>query len=326
MASKWAKQAARWILFAPLLLAGTQPLKESNQVCLWQIGQADSKTSDLALGPNGYAKFSADPLFIVGRSKAHAMWPYVHPGPSDTWAGGRVHPFTVLFNIGELQTAPKATVEVRVLAYDSHSQQPPRVEVALNGQGKALQTAKGPGDNSIRSGGPGRPSRLSFTFPASQLRPGTNTVEVRGIVGSWFLYDAVQFFTPAGVRLAASPPAFYQIERVEDTVLRRRTPGPTQVVRVHVLAAADQAASAVLVGSVESFGVKQGFTQSASVRPGNQALDLDVPRLSGWPATVHVRLRLPGQEGTTVSAPIQPHRAWSAYLVPHSHVDIGYTD
>jgi len=320
------RTAKGWILCVALTLAVGIARGQTPPPCLWQIGEADSKTNDLALGPTGYGKFSADPTFIVGRSKARDSWPYVQPGPADGWAGGRPHVFTVLFNVDELPRPLAGQAEVRLLLYDTHSQSPPLVEVALNGKPKTLPTTEGAGDASIMKGGPGQASRLSFEFPADTLQRGMNTVEIRTAEGSWMLYDAVRFFAPAGVRLGVAAPTFYRIESVQDSVLKRRTAQPTQVVRVNVFASADQPVSASLAGTVESFGARQTTTQLVTVRAGRQTLELDVPRLSSWPAKVSVSLSVGGRQFSTGTAAILPHRDWTVYLVPHSHVDIGYTE
>jgi len=293
---------------------------------LWQIGAVDSSTRDLALGPGDFMKFSTDPRFLVGRSNARRDWPYVQPGPRDQWAGGRRHVFSVLFNVAELPRPLEGTAAVRLFLFDSHSQAPPRIEVALNGETRSRQTLAGAGDASIRQGGPGRPTQLSFEFPAVRLRGGTNVVEIRNVEGSWFLYDAVQFLTPAGVRLG-SPPSDVRIETVEDTVFHRQHDGkPTQVVRMQVAVLADAAESATIRLALDCLRTERTTTQVVSLRPGRQTLELDIPRLGGWPGRLTATLTTAAGLRSSATATVVPHRAWTVYLVPHSHVDIGYTD
>jgi len=345
MALNRAGNAVLWTLCMGLWLAGgpvlgqnqsgrgmgisleKNPGQDTNAaLCLWQIGDADSSTKDLALGPNGFMKFLADPRFIVGRLKARDAWPYVHPGPSDSWAGGRPHIFSVLFNVAALPRPLEGNVVVRLLLHDSHGERPPRVEAALNGQAQSQQTPPGAGDASIRQGGPGRASRLSFEFPAARLLQGMNVVEIRNVQGSWFLYDAVQFLTPAGVSLG-DPPASYEIEQVEDTPLQRRKSGKTtQIARVYVLASADRPESVTVHLTLSGLGAQETSTQPVTVRPGRHFFDVDIPRLGGWPANLTVALTATRGQGSTATATVFPHRTWSVYLVPHSHVDIGYTE
>ena len=60
---------------------------------VWQIGVADNSGTELALGPSEYKKFLAhdfgyeDRYFLVGTSVDKNDFPYVLPGPDDTWGG-----------------------------------------------------------------------------------------------------------------------------------------------------------------------------------------------------------------------------------------------
>jgi len=321
-----ARKAAVWILCAGIWLVSHFAPGQDPPLCLWQIGEADLSTKDLMLGPAGYEKFSADPVFRVGTSKAGEVWPYVHPGPDDSWAGGREHVFAVLFTVAEMPRPLEGKLVVRLHLYDTHSSNPPRVQVVLNGEAKSQNTEPGAGDASITQGGPGRAAKLSFDFPAQRLVPGTNVVEIHNAEGSWFLYDAVQFLTPTGVHLG-EPPPYCRIEQLQDTVLQRKQKGqPTQIVRMHVLASADRPVSASLRLTISGFGISETVTQTVSVRPGIQWLDVDIPRRNGWPATVTAALTVEKGISSTATAIVRSHRIWTVYLVPHSHVDIGYTD
>ena len=55
------------------------------------FGKADHQNKEFALAPGKYQQFTKDGLFVVGESDASRDWPYVQPGPSDAWAGLRIH-------------------------------------------------------------------------------------------------------------------------------------------------------------------------------------------------------------------------------------------
>src|SRR5215813_4694112 len=74
------------VLGAPSVSPGQNTLAP-----LWEIGKPDRQDVEFALAPNRYHQFREDGFFVVGRSQAERDWPYVHPGPSDGWAGGRQH-------------------------------------------------------------------------------------------------------------------------------------------------------------------------------------------------------------------------------------------
>jgi len=312
------------------LALGAAASARGDMPVLWQIGEADGKTSDLALGPTGYGKFTDDGFFVVGRSNAREAWPYAHPGPGDAWAGNRGHVFTVLFSLQAIpapETAGATTVGLRLLLSDAHASDPPRVEAALNDAVQSAQTERGAGDATIMEGRPGRASELVFAYPLGALRAGLNRIDVRTVSGSWFLYDAVQFLAPEGVRLGEVAPVFFSIQRVEDTpLLRRRDGRPTQLVRAQVLAAADAPVSVTFVVTIEGWGGRESIEQTTTVRPGRQMLLLDAPRPSGWPLHTHVAMTIADGPASSATTTLQPHRQWTVHLAPHSHVDIGYTE
>ena len=78
---------------------------------IWTIGNGDNSGSELALGPSDYKKFLAndfgyeDRFFLIGTSSDKTDFPYVMPGPDDTWggtwrtSGWRTHDTNILFNL-----------------------------------------------------------------------------------------------------------------------------------------------------------------------------------------------------------------------------------
>ncbi len=71
-------------------------------------------TGEFALAPNGFKKFVGndfgyeDKYFLVGYSKEKKDFPYVIPGPADTWggtwptAGWRTNQVNILFGLGHV--------------------------------------------------------------------------------------------------------------------------------------------------------------------------------------------------------------------------------
>ena len=190
---------------------------------LWEIGQADGGNAEFALAPKDYGQFAEDGFFIVGRSAAARDWPYVHPGPSDSWAGGREHTFTIVF--GVKRTPREGACRLLLDLLDTHSRAAPRLRVEINGQPFELSLPNGGGDASI--GGKladAKPHHATVEFPASLLRAGNNRIALVNAQGSWCLYDRVALETPAAVEAIAVanpsklgrplPPKPAQIEQV----------------------------------------------------------------------------------------------------------------
>ena len=121
----------RNVLLLPLV-AAVFSVNAAEPVLLWQIGKPDNDNREFALAPNRYAEFREDGFFVVGRSEAKRDWPYAHPGPDDSWAGGRPHTFNILFG---LKTLPQAG-DCRLLVdlNDTQSRQAPRLRIEINGK------------------------------------------------------------------------------------------------------------------------------------------------------------------------------------------------
>lgn len=98
---------------------------------LWEIGRADNDTREFALAPDRYHQFGRDGFFIVGQSDPKQDWPYCHPGPADTWAGGRAHAFSIFFGLAHLPDGPCRLV---VDLVNTHYVRPPLLRINVNGR------------------------------------------------------------------------------------------------------------------------------------------------------------------------------------------------
>ncbi len=323
-ASLWTLNATGW--------SADQPLRP-----LWQIGTPDRNTTDLALGPNGYRQFRQDAAFWVGRSKARTDWPYVHPGPTDVWAGGRRHTFTVLFGLSSLP-APTETCRLRLVLVDTHSRVPPVLVVRLNGQTLwSRRLPRGGSDESV-FGDPRRgvARTVSVVVPASALKLGVNQLDLETVEGSWLLYDAVVFEAPTSVQLAApsdrstfvldasSPPVLFRgsdASSSEHTSPENAVQSPLrQLVSCSVVRFGPPVEAELVLT-----GLPGGAVRSRQrLEPGRQTLSVRVPAVSE-PVQVTVEVRTDGQTAGRASLELKPVRHWVVYLLPHSHVDIGYT-
>ena len=110
---------------------------------LWTIGTVDKNTREFALAPKDYAGFRDDGYFAVGRSDPARDWPYIRPGPSDSWAGGRRHTFTIEFGVKEVRGDGEATLEIFLV--DTQPAGPPTLRITVNGKVFERTTSKGSG-------------------------------------------------------------------------------------------------------------------------------------------------------------------------------------
>lgn len=168
---------------------------------LWQIGKTDRNDLEFALAPGNYSQYEADGFFVVGVSHPKQDWPYVHPGPNDTWAGSRAHTFTIVFGLRKPPAIGDCMLVIEVL--DPHGKSQPKLGITVNGQRFERTLPAGGGDASVRGNLSGiKPTAVTVTFPVSLLKAGNNQVHIENYSGSWLLYDSVAMTTPAAVQLA----------------------------------------------------------------------------------------------------------------------------
>ena len=89
----------------------SQPTEKQS---VWNVGKADNSVRWFALAPNGFKQFVGkdfgyeDKYFLVGYSKEKKDFPYVIPGPADTWggtwptAGWRTNQVNILFGLRDV--------------------------------------------------------------------------------------------------------------------------------------------------------------------------------------------------------------------------------
>lgn len=197
---------------------------------VWTIGKGDNAASELALGPSGYKKFLAhdfgyeDRFFLVGTSCEQTDFPYVLPGPDDTWggtwhtSGWRTHEVNILFNVQK--RTPKRTCKLVVDLVDAS---PTRsvVKVTVNSIEKKFELkgySEGALQGDLRNA---EEQLLEFNFPTDNLRDGGNTVTISVLEGSWIVFDQIRLEAD-GVTLGKNDgqaflrevsPATYELEK-----------------------------------------------------------------------------------------------------------------
>jgi hypothetical protein len=101
-------------------------------------------------------------------------------------------------------------------------------------------------------------------------------------------------------------------------VLQRAAPAPRQAARIVIDYPYAEAADALL--RVEGLDARP-----LQLRTGHLTVDLALP-LAPAERLVHVRLEVAGQTVSTNTLRQSPVRPMTVYVLPHSHVDIGYTE
>ncbi len=301
------------ILCAILILATGLCAAETT---LWQIGQFDNCYEDLAI-PHDYGAYNGtypkDVAFIVGKSDPAKDWPFIHPGPTDAWAGSRAHPFQVLF---DLSGEPTGVFGLTIDLVSTHGGDAPVLDLSVNGQSGRFPLPQGSGDNVLSDCAQGKEHVIKLTLPPTMFRKGENTIALKVVEGSWMLYDALSvtndpngLMPPYGVNKVSLTPTMFLVKR--DGKIK-------QVVKLNAEFSA---------GVTEASAVVKSTGQTISLKPnllGIAESDLEVDEVKS-PAPLEVTVSC-GSSLVSASCELKPQRHWRLYVQPSSHIDVGYTD
>jgi hypothetical protein len=317
---------------------------------LWRLGTFDESSREFNTGSDpatgrrtiNYLDPASDPVFQVGTSHPAVDWRAFHPGTANGRAGHRAHTYRIRFS---LPAEPRGRFSIRfgLLAYAPRL---PRLEVTLNGQtgwyylrptltytagdpnvfylphyAKAEVIAQLPagllrrGDNELRLTAVDEPGDRDDSQPSGFSGPGSSGI----------LYDAIELRreddghgTPGepGVGLAVEPV-------VEPTIFFRRRADATLVEVVRVYCKLEGAVREGRVSLQTGQGrASAGFTSARAF--GEQLVELNVPEFRGR-QEAELEIVVDGiRRQRQVS--LTPARQWTICVVPHEHLDVGYTD
>ncbi len=288
---------------------------EDTHHLLWSIGTRDNNSAEFSQAPDQFAQYKDDPVFVVGLSGSKTDWPYVHPGPADSWAGSRSHVATIVFALGN---CPAGDYRLVLDLTDTHDRAPPILRIQLNGEDVLRQQLPpgGPDDTIRGDTSKGKECVIEVAIPANSLKVGSNVITLEGEQGSWFLYDAIEMLGPPGATLTQVQDAVFVRSVQVLPALLHGSEDLAQAVQVSALATADRDVTAQLDGNpiwkgVLKAGVGEVYIPTRRVQEPTEATLslLDGPKVL-----------------TERKITLFPVRPWEVYLLPHSHVDIGYTE
>lgn len=282
---------------------------------LWRLGMADDNSGEFALAPGDFGRFKEDGFYVVGVSDASRDWCYAHPGPIDGWAGSRQHTFTVLFGLESEPGRGECRLTLDLL--DTHASSPPTVRVEVNGHASSRRLPAGAGDASVQGRvDQGRECLWEVPFPAEWLRLGDNEISITTLSGSWMVYDAVQLETPPGAKRSRVQSATRMTSvRVVPVQLKRAVGGGQSLEITLRHAGAAKEANLRLDGEE---------IQRVTLEAGVHGLEIVVaPVESPRPRILELVVEgktVASREFTQSGATVR-----DIWILPHSHVDIGYT-
>ncbi|MBL7152651.1 MAG: hypothetical protein ISS79_02970 [Phycisphaerae bacterium] len=287
---------------------------------VWRIGVSDDNTGEFALGPdksNLYSvTFPHGALFVAGQSDVRADWPYIQPGPADTWAGSKSHTFRIVFGLSK--AVGEGECELVLDFLDTHSSKPPKLVIKVNDASFERQLPKGGGDQSAFGEiEKGREHVEIVKFDAKALKAGTNEISITSATGSWILYDSVALKVPAEVESGPLDDVTKLLGVDTQPFLLRHTDGKLyQPVLASLLHIGEPIEAAVVVDG--SALVKD------TLKSGLKVIEGLAPAVTKA-GSVDVDINVGGETIGEKSVAIKAVRKWEIYLLHHSHVDIGYT-
>jgi len=307
------------ILGCTVLMALVPYSARAAERVIWQIGKPDGDYAEFAIAGNHAAfarEFASAPVvFTVGESRPETHWPFIHPGPADTWAGSREHPFRIRFR---LDGPPKGTFYLRIGLCDTQGRVPPQYQVSIAGQSARFDLPRGGGDQSLGDARAGRPHRIELPLPASVFRQGENEIVLTCQNGSWVLYDWIELTNNPQ---AVQPPSGVVKLRVDSTPFFVRRNG--KLYRVLDLRVTFTSPPKTLLLTVRAGDHQEKFTLKELPLLGEIRRELLVPDL---PAGTKVTVVATAETGShQVSVRLPEQRKWRIFVAPSAHTDIGYT-
>lgn len=320
-----------------------------NDHLLWHIGTPGHGDAGFALAPNLWQQYAQspgymtgpnnaptnlatihphygnhDPFYVVGVSKQSA-WPYVLPGPADVWAGyhgaygtwsdGVSHVDTMAFQLAKV--APQGTASLVLYLVDTASQNPPLVSVSMNGHHVEKQMPPGGGNASLNGNlAAAKPYVWRIKYPVDWLESGNNLVTIRTVRGSWIIFGAIRMFAPSGTALQAPTGAAILSSQWDNVALARSVSGQAvQALRLRLFCGKAPQLLQVRIGDGKPMAIHGAagiHTIRVTVPPARRVESPTIALIADGKTVCSL---------TAVRRPV-PHR--TIYVLPHSHVDVGY--
>ena len=323
------------LVFLTLALHGLFPVPAHGATrTLWRIGSFDRSSREFKaeFDSSTFGEGHSHLLHRVGRSE-EKDWPGFHPGSANGVAGGREHPYTVVFS---LKSPPRGTFTLKISTLHRTPRRP-RLRVEINGRWGNFffrpwltYEFENPGDSSTPHSSF---DSMDVALPAGYFRMGENrlvlslldepaTAEGAGGTGrfgiSGVFYDALSLsneparrFVPTEIHARAVPAVFY----------RMREGGLKEIIEVVVrLHRKTRQGFVTLV--LNGRRVRKAFPTEADF--GERRVEIEVPE---WLGEAEARLRVDvNGPSRNFRFTFRPKRKWVVYIAPHNHLDVGYTD
>ncbi len=274
---------------------------------LWELGKFDQSIREFNAVPTSHVIFQAD------KNDWAQDWPGVQTSGSH---------YEIDFN---LNAVPRGVYQLRVSALTSYPRTP-ALQIEINGHKELYYLHPKPiylADQRFRAA-----DLLTIAFPAAYLKAGANILILEIVDSQASVSGAsapAQTIAYDFISLSGDPRATYSKGSVTadviPTIYYRQESGHL-VEEVDAFLHFNRAVSAghatiVLIGNRYSAEI------SAMGDAGDERLKFEVPE---WQGTTAAEIEVSAGAHRTFKVSLTAERKWTIFVVPHTHVDIGYTD
>ena len=286
----------------------------------WQIGQKDQSAREFALGPYNYASYlqtfgSGAVVFEVGKNKPETDFPFVLPGPMDSWAGSASKQIVIRFGIKEVQTPCPAKLEIN---YVENHPSAPLLNILINGFSVERQAPAG-NDQQYFVNRKENPAHLStvIDIPGDVLKKGNNLIVIQSKSGSWAVFDQLCLQTEYPLEPAKLSEDIHLLgSEVKPGLIYGKHRELRQPVLLRIAHwGKPQKADLLIEGAV---------FETLTLQNGINSVEISVPEVTKE-TDVSIELSVKSKKVGQAIIKAYPVTSRTVYLVQHTHTDIGYT-
>ena len=317
------------------------PTDQSSSNTLWQIGRFNDSSGEFNCGVDpvtdrltiDYTDPSRDPVYIPGKSDPSKQWYAFQPGTRNREAGYRPHPYTIEFSLPDV---PKGLYTLKVAVLVEHPSVS-RLQVEIEGHvGRFHFHPKlnyAMGDRANCDSPEYSSDTITIELPTHLLKKGANKLVLTAVdegdaqdprgesprgLNSGLVYDALSLdhdpsreFEETKVNVLAVPTVFYKMQEgrlheLIDVFVRVNQPVP----------AGELTLTLGEWKSTQHFGSERAF--------GEYRIEFPVPEFTS-PTQGEVSV-VANALSKHVPVDLTPAKKWNLFVVPHVHLDMGFTD
>ncbi|MGC2662181.1 MAG: polysaccharide lyase family protein, partial [Bryobacteraceae bacterium] len=302
-------KVSRVLRLLPLVVS-LSVLQAASQT-VWQIGKFDQSPVEFLGSPKGPVTYE------IGKSNWQKDWPEFQQVDE---------PIHILFPLDSLTGVYSLT-----LSFLIERPRVPNIRIDVNGHSGTFylhpQLSYSRSDFTYAFDPHESQSKLQIDLPPSFLKTGSNTLTVtpvdepastaeqRGESG--ITYDAVRLEHDSGRKFQ---PSFIQAEALPTILYRQTGKGLVEVVDAYVRFSRPLKPNEV---KLRIGGSTYSARLPAVAGFGEAKLPFEVPE---WSGSAAAKLDVNAGGRRTFSFSLVPERKWTIFVVPHTHLDIGYSD